>query len=124
MSDSAVVQLPSPADLVQKVREIAAANPDFIYRPVKDESGLFPRCSYSRNGQASCLIGQGMAALGVSIEVLEQLDEEGKSVGLIYSGDESQDIQWLDEVQAYQDSQMPWGRAIENADAWIAEHGK
>lgn len=99
-------------ELVAKVREIAAEQPDFVY---KDEG-----CVYVRDGHGSCIIGRAAMELGY---IDASLEEQGLNwetvtrlanhVGIDCTRNE---ILWLQTVQSDQDAGVPWGDAVRIAD--------
>lgn len=111
-------------DVVAKVREIVAANPDFIY--VKNPTpgcSLQGSCDYVHNGKPDCLMAKALHALGTPVHVLAQC--EGMlirgvlgSVGVdVRSTDQHQRAgAWLRAVQSSQDDGNEWGQCVEHAD--------
>ena len=109
--------------LMDKVRELAEARPDFNYRK-QDEFNESVGCSYLGLGTnhpdrgEGCIMGQALAALGVSRETLEEC--EGDTIdGLITRGTvpvegpvDGKDLYWLNVVQDSQDKGYTWGEAI------------
>ena len=107
--------------ILDKVIELAEANPDNSY--IKDKEEL--TCYYTKgtctNGTQGCIVGQTLMALGVKKEELEVFDDPG--VGFVisaksvirklfdYSGvDPNLDI--LDSIQSMQDMGLGWGECI------------
>lgn len=114
-------------DLEQAIRDIVADDPDVIYKKVfvgkhsDESSGL--SCVYFDSNQApSCLIGRGLARLGLTFEQLEPYNEQGVQdlfeIGLIKAdtGDYYERISWFGQVQSRQDMGFTWKSALELAD--------
>lgn len=108
--------------LVQKVREQAQAHPDKVY--AKDPSvttGVV--CAYAHSSEPGCIIGWALHDLGWSLDDLRTLDlgEDTGIVDVIRTGeipgiDQGDDeVEWLSEVQNYQDKGKPWGDAVAQA---------
>lgn len=103
--------------LVQEVKRIAEANPDFVYqRP--PGSG----CVYVHDGRPSCLIGRALWNLGaIDADFENAVDDRARRVnqfgvmgllellGLSLSSDESV---LLMTIQDRQDDGLPWGEAV------------
>lgn len=114
--------LPDLKDVITKVRELAAANPDYVYK--MPDTGY---CQYTFNGQGSCIVGQAYLELGVPVERVESWDfgSEGRPLGadqLVereYDDYSLTDKEWLDNVQGFQDADKPWGEAVRKADERI-----
>lgn len=112
-------------DLVNKVRALAAENPDLVYPSV----GPTGRCYYLTSGRPNdvpgCIMGQALIALDPELRpVLERADEDqdlirgilDKTLGSKVVQDNSLDVDWLALVQAKQDKAMSWGKAVAYAD--------
>jgi hypothetical protein len=106
-------------DLVTKVREIAAARPENVYR-----NG---RCEYAdgecSDGTIGCILGQALLALGFTKRKLRRLDELPiSSIGVVLTSLLKTDalppnkVSWLRRVQDAQDIEVEWGAAVEAAD--------
>lgn len=94
-------------DLEQAVREIALESPDYIYdRP---DGG----CVYfDKDGCPSCLIGHGLAKLGITPERVGGYNSSGVG-GLSYEDIiVGEDLDWLINVQDRQDAGISWGDAV------------
>lgn len=110
--------------LVQKVREQAQAHPDKVYK--KDPNvNVGSACVYAHSKEPGCIIGWGLHDLGWPLEDLQALDL-GEESGImdvicageipgIHQGDDG--VEWLRQVQIYQDSRDPWGEAVARADS-------
>lgn len=109
--------------LVQKVREQAQAHPDKVYEKDPDvDSGAV--CVYAHSKEPGCIIGWALYDLGWSLDDLRMLDE-GEDTGImdvIRAGEIpgidkiDDEVEWLREVQNYQDRKDPWGEAVAHAD--------
>lgn len=120
-------------ELMDKVREIASAEPDFRYR-TEDSMGGF--CSYLGpigGGEGSgCIIGRALVGLGVDMSGIRGLEEVQHSSGpigeLLYDRvvdvdfDEEKDyskIVWLDLVQSRQDVGNTWSESVNYAEGYF-----
>lgn len=109
--------------LQEKVREIAAERPDYVYRG-NGAVGKLGRCVYVRDGQPSCLIGHALWGLGLIDATLEQRGSgQGDNTGDIHSladtlnlDIDSDSLDWLSQAQYRQDVGRPWGEAVQLAD--------
>ncbi len=117
-------EAPTPSDAVQvaaRVREIAAANPDYVYQPPEGTTS----CRYVDpwTGRGSCIVGRALIELDLDDWIIE-----GKSAGYVVNrtaGVSRDDVtHWLDRVQANQDLGHPWARAVALADAGVVENIK
>lgn len=103
--------------IIQKVRDIAGENPDFVYTPPNDDGGA---CVYYHDGQPSCLIGRALAAQGVIEPDIESSDKN--SLGIMQLIGElnlsllTGETDWLYRVQRRQDDGKPWGAAVARTD--------
>lgn len=109
--------------LVQKVREQAQAHPDKVYKKDPDVDSA-TACVYAHSTEPGCIIGWALHDLGWSLEDLRMLDE-GEDTGIvdvIRAGeipgiDQIDDeVEWLREVQDYQDRRDSWSEAVTLAD--------
>lgn len=116
--------------LIRLVRAKAAENPDFRYQP---PGGRYYSCVYVHKSQPSCLIGHALwgAGLinaefehrGVDSQFLRKPNQDGfdavqKVLGLELDREERA---WLEQVQAEQDNEKPWGSAVQAADDYIKD---
>lgn len=113
-------------DLAREVRAVAAADPGRMYNA--DEDGIDHACVYFKDGCPSCIIGQGLARLGVTFSDLESHNESTEILDLVselFSADliSARSLDWLQEVQRQQDKSLLWGTAIEEADECIMRNG-
>lgn len=107
-------------DVVDVVRDIAKASPDFIYESPVYTTG---QCRYAHgdkdNGYSpGCLMGQALNRLGVDLS--EVVPYEGESVSYVLNKlgihTTANINSWLDTVQVYQDEGSSWGYAVNNVD--------
>lgn len=124
----------SPSALAVKIREIVARDPDFVYEvPGEEGSYVDATCLYAYKGGPSCLIGRGLHELGVPIEQLVALDTSPYGSATTYSEayaraigrrvtevTRDRNVRWLDKIQYDQDSGVPYGTALDNADQYVA----
>ncbi len=112
--------------LVQKVRELAAASPENLYRKPNEDK---PYCSYHSglctNGSIGCIMGQALRLLGFDDERLVRCDGHGSIKEVLGSEqipNASDDTDrgalawWLREVQGKQDTGFSWGQAVAEID--------
>lgn len=110
--------------LQEKVREIAAERPDYVYKGKGGGVGKPGRCVYVRDGQPSCLIGHALWGLGLIDATLEQRGSgQGFNTGDIHSladtlklDIDSDSLDWLSHAQYRQDVGNTWGDAVQLAD--------
>lgn len=116
--------------LIKAVRAVAAEKPDYRYDI--DEQG---QCTYQRHGKPDCIVGQGLARIGVPVSDLAAFDACGDtprpaaSEGILSADIDTiltrayglsrydEDVRWLSLVQQNQDSGQTFGEAVRNADA-------
>lgn len=116
--------------IIAKVREIAAEQPDFVYH----EPPGAVSCVYVHDGRPSCIIGQALWALGLIDATLEHDETPVLQPGTVYSPAkpnkvtsrdlfkhlgievDTEEAKWLRAVQSFQDSQFCWLLAVERAD--------
>lgn len=109
--------------LVNAVRSLAEKSPDNIYMPaVRGE-----KCKYSsgqcKDGSCGCIVGQGLAAIGLNPADFEDDNGRPPSAAKIVgdcSNVWSKPASWLRRVQYYQDQGKTWSRAIILADKQTA----
>jgi hypothetical protein len=127
-----VSTLPALVDLVAKVREIAAAAPDYVYvRPTGDTSGPCYNVHRDTGGNIipgqGCIIGRALTALGwmppPPQEQNDEAPEDRSGVTTLYwntvyaaKADDMARLQWLATVQGKQDGGATWSRAVAYAD--------
>jgi hypothetical protein len=107
--------------LIGKVREIAAENPDFIYQKQRRDGHRDTMVCYyvAENSQdGSCIMGRAFRALGVPAEVLRQY--EGERTGTLIEAfrveASASQLSWLFNVQCSQDDGLAWGECVRVAD--------
>jgi hypothetical protein len=113
--------------LIQAVRDIAAENPEFVYKQHYDNGGGIS-CLYTlADGTPDCIIGRAMARIG---QPLPPQDPNGgnactllnSSVGHWGVHEEAplfgnrDKVQWLTVVQSHQDNGVTWSHAVSEAD--------
>lgn len=112
------------ADIEAKVRELAAENPEHVY--------AFPAGSMAcynvwedEDGElvGSCIVGKAIVALGIDPELFIERDVQATSVHNTLRAFEAEldmiygpEAEWLQNVQAFQDQQIPWAGAVAEAD--------
>lgn len=109
--------LPDLKKVIERVRKIAATNPDFVYLASPDSGG----CDYVRDGKPSCLLAQAFYAEGVSMDDLRVWDDTGSFDTVVaelleLEDYDQEDVAWLQAAQDSQDSFKPWGEAVVFAD--------
>lgn len=113
------------ADLVVAVRAAAAENPRRVYGANID--GIAGSCVYfNLEGCPSCLIGQGLARLGVTLDDVgdyNQSTEVLTLVGALFRSDlvDAKNLDWLQAAQQIQDTgETDWGDCVALADEHVA----
>lgn len=116
-------------DLVNAIREVAEANPDFVYRA----PSVHELCVYVDEGQPSCLVGHGLWNLGLINETFDNgepywakdANPNYQSVcdvldrlGLWDQMTEAQRV-WVGVAQSTQDDSLSWGTSIRRADETV-----
>lgn len=102
--------------IVARVREIARANPDFVYEK-PDPMGKCVNWYENENGEkvGSCIVGRALIDLGYPVT---DQSPSNSATDMLYDlglpGSNSQAL-WLRKVQIHQDGHRPWGRAVELA---------
>jgi hypothetical protein len=118
-------------DLAKAVREAAAENPDFVYKP-RSYSNHKDVCVYTTpEGVADCIIGVGLAKCGDPVPAWNERtdyyassDREiaifGSEIWEEYFGEitlaEETVLRWLALVQSCQDRGNTWSDAVGQAD--------
>lgn len=114
-------------NLARKVRELAIARPETVYRPSPTgQASPATRCSYlggtCTDGTVGCLVGQAFFAIGFTADQLRPVDHLGIEEALEnllpseFSAEEYRQVRWLESVQNAQDNGHPWHEAIDIAD--------
>lgn len=106
---------PTAADVVERVREVAARNPERVYRPP-----LGGERYYVYDGAPASLEGQALWEMGlidVSLQArwINELGIKDLLRTLKITGTDDE-INWLRWSQYYGDHLDPWGTAVEKAD--------
>ena len=104
----------------QKVRELAAKYPDFVYQRPKIST-----CNNLLGGDPKypdlkgCIIGQAVRACGYRIT---DTYSAAPVAALLRVLQVNEPVYWLAEVQSLQDSGYTWGYAVKRADAAPNRH--
>lgn len=106
--------------LIRLVREKAAEKPDFVYR---QPPGTF-ECLYMHDdGNPGCILGHALCDAGLIDSSLywEHVNQDtiGGLATLLELPLDRPELKWMREVQARQDEEEPWGRAVALADAKV-----
>lgn len=111
-------------DLIKAVREVAAENPDHVY---KSQNG--GGCNYTEaDGSLGCIVGHAMAKLGKQLPPPGDYDMDMVTSSYVSSdawsdlldvGSASYESRWIRRVQSYQDTGSPWSEAVRLADTEI-----
>lgn len=112
------------SELLVEVSKVATNNPNVKYRTrVKDFDPEYATtyCRYQVAGNPACLIGVAMSNLGISIDLLTQMDgafECGISAVIhyftdVFEIDDKQAVKDLLTIQNCQDLNYTWGDSIE-----------
>lgn len=102
--------------LIYAVRDLAEANPLFVYTP----PGGHATCKYVHEGKGSCIVGQALLNLGlIDIDIEQTVDNGAAIAGLLMRLEinlAATERRWLSVVQVHQDRGAPWVRAVNEAD--------
>lgn len=106
--------------VLDKVIELAEANPEYVYERPYISEDFREMCSYLTGADGKgCIVGQALSALGVSKEHLALVEGFDARGALVFFGvDVSSTSKWrasrkLDWIQGRQDDGVPWGEAVE-----------
>lgn len=103
-------------DIIAKVREIAATEPDFMYPQIGGACTYNKTTSYDDFVLPQCIFGKALTQLGIPVP--SALEGCGIQTVLARMGipftDEQE--QWMRTVQRHQDDHVPWGHAVQAAD--------
>lgn len=116
-------------DLIDEVRKVAEAEPDFVY----NEEGSESECSYfgRDRGDTSgspCIVGKALKNLEVDTSVLLARESGGfgDRIGFALSNGlvpvtslVDSERTWLNAVQDYQDCGLTWAVSVKRADIMI-----
>ena len=113
--------------LIKHVRDLAEANPHFVYQKPIDPDSNGVGCRYEVDGEGSCIIGQAAIKAGVPVELLRKWDNprgnyDSSSIGVVADTIEIEGmrpIAWLGDVQRHQDAGKSWGEAVRRADITV-----
>jgi hypothetical protein len=112
-----------PKRLVAEVRALAAEKPDFVYTAIdfhSDADGGREKCTYVHGDDGGCIVGQAALRAGMPLDELREKDndDEDTSVSVQFAdyGLSADELLWLSKVQHAQDTNMPWGAAVDHAD--------
>lgn len=116
--------------IIQAVRDIAAARPDFQYTEQEGYESL-KGCSYisvrpgSTQGEG-CIIGQALSKVGIELDAVKKQEFNTTSSPAVdtlatefpewFEGCGDNEINWLTIVQERQDNGERWATAVESAD--------
>lgn len=109
------------SQLEQKVRQLAAENPDFVYPLGQGVSSIF-RCVYNATqDKPACIFGRAFAELGHPVPKSEEGTDIGSvAVDMLADGENLLDFgqrrYWLMTVQQRQDEGKTWEWAVAEAD--------
>lgn len=105
--------------LIASVRKFAAERPDYIYKNADNNYPWKVGCVYfTKDGNPSCLIGHALADFGLlngqpDICGTSSINNVVKQYGWEI---DSRELEWLVDVQMFQDSLKTWGQAVALAD--------
>lgn len=120
-------------DLVEEVRRVADAEPDYNYQ---DNTGTEPgMCSYFGRTVGveegnPCIIGKALGNLGVDMSVVKEMEKKGEDPNieaLLEDGMidvevvDIKDTTWLASVQNRQDLGMNWAESVKSMDGLAGE---
>lgn len=103
-------------DIIAKVREIAAAEPDFMYPQTGGTCTYNESSPYDDVRTPQCIFGKALTQLGIPVP--DQFEGRGIQTVLVKMNipfTEEQE-QWMRIVQGHQDDHVPWGHAVQAAD--------
>jgi len=111
-------------ELETEIRAIVQENPDTVYNtPVIDNAGNKACVYFDAEGNPSCLIGHGLAKLGITLEDMSDSENFMAIAELLndWNSTPASETCWLRNVQAYQDCGETWDGAVKKADKRMAE---
>ena len=109
-------------DLIAQVRELAADNPEFVY---KKQAGA---CTYwpDDDNPQGCIVGAGLKNLGFNTskglysDFVDRQPHVTCNSWRAWAGKNDRQRRWVRCVQAEQDAGATWGRAVKLADLeWL-----
>lgn len=94
--------------------QVIEGREDYVYQNPNPEYS--DACYNHWEGKPSCLIGHAIAADG--IDLVGKVDDDADAAGAVQSaygqGEENAVRLWM-KAQVYQDSGVPWGKAVQRA---------
>lgn len=105
-------------DIIAEIRKIADKNPDTVYSRDIFDSGS-GACRYIVDGKGSCIVGRALIKLGADTDIIiknEGLKADDIILGLGVEIDSTDQTEWINRVQFYQDVDVSWGNAVIKAD--------
>lgn len=99
--------------LIEKVRELAAAKPDFVYRRPENSTSCLYR---EHDGMPGCIFGQAFDALGVELTDAHEHKGITRVLSLLGISVTRLQVEWMMSVQDAQDLGHSWAEAIARAD--------
>ncbi len=107
-----------PQELISKTREIASANPDFVY--YSDEYKGHRACRYTeKNGEPGCIFGHALKEMGIDIPFESEVNIQGIwNLGIPFT---SAQENWACYVQDHQDLGLSWLIAVIYSDKSLAD---
>lgn len=109
------------------VRAVAEENPNTVYeQPVCDSVGNTACAYFDSDEEPSCLIGQGLARLGLEAADFTDGNNYAAIAELLntWDGTPATETRWLSDVQYRQDQGMTWLAAVQYADKLRSERAK
>lgn len=116
------MSLPTAGQVINKVRDLAEAQPNFVYFKPEVEEDMGNGCLYvhgrgTENERGGCIVGQALMALGVEIEKKHEANNASSVIRHMGIDHTDKEIQWLDNVQSSQDTGETWEFAVFSADS-------
>ena len=116
-------------DLIDEVRKVAEAEPDFVYIVAGSEA----KCSYfgpalGDTSGSPCIVGKALKNLEVNTEILRARESDGNNdrIGFALANGlvpvtslVTHERAWLNEVQNSQDCGRSWADSVKRADISI-----
>lgn len=112
-------------EIIAKVRELAAEQPEFVYPSNTDRAGGMA-CLYTADDeQPGCIFGQAFASFNIPTEPLETEAIANAWRHLLNNGlvgpPAADQARWMDRVQTFQDTGAEWAYAVQRADELALE---
>ena len=111
-------------ELETEIRAIVQESPYTVYStPVIDNAGNKACVYFDAEGNPSCLIGHGLAKLGITLEDMSDSENLMAIAVLLndWNSTPASETCWLRNVQAYQDCGETWDGAVKKSDKRRAE---